>query len=186
MSWEELYPIVSDQAYYAVLRYDPRRKDKIQELVCQSYEKYLHDVASGKEIKKQNYKCFVTQRAKEVDTRSFCKKGYGGNSSIDVLSFYRRRPDVDTEIIEFDEWMTLKQRNKEEVEEAIAFQIDYNNWQEKLSRIEKKVLNFLIQGFDARTIADKIHCSYTRIKNIVTDLKKAFLRYFCSEELLST
>ena len=71
MSWEELYPIVSDQAYYAVLRYDPRRKDKIQELVCQSYEKYLHDVASGKEIKKQNYKCFVTQRAKEVDTRSF-------------------------------------------------------------------------------------------------------------------
>ncbi len=102
------------------------------------------------------------------------------------MSFYRRRPDVDTEIIEFDEWMTLKQRNKEEVEEAIAFQIDYNSWQAKLSRIEKKVLNFLIQGFDARTIADKVHCSYTRIKNIVTDLKKAFVRYFCSEELVST
>ena len=64
--------------------------------------------------------------------------------------------------------MTLKQRTKEEVEEAIAFQIDYNNWQTKLSRIEKKVLNFLIQGFDARTIADKVHSSYTRIKNIVT------------------
>ncbi len=49
---------------------------------CQSYEKYLHDVAAGKEIKKQNYKCFVTQRAKEVDTRSFCKKGYGGNPAL--------------------------------------------------------------------------------------------------------
>jgi hypothetical protein len=33
MSWEELYPGVSEQAYYSVLRYDPRRKDKIQELV---------------------------------------------------------------------------------------------------------------------------------------------------------
>ena len=32
MSWEELYPIVCDQAYYAVLRYDPRRKDKIRSL----------------------------------------------------------------------------------------------------------------------------------------------------------
>jgi hypothetical protein len=63
----DLYPVVQDQAYYAVLRYDPRRRDKIQELVCQSYEKFRNDTASGKEIKKQNYKYFVTQRAKEVD-----------------------------------------------------------------------------------------------------------------------
>ena len=53
MSWEELFPIVSDQAYWAVMRYDPRRrKDKIQELICQSYEKFQNDVAKGKEIKK--------------------------------------------------------------------------------------------------------------------------------------
>ena len=74
MSWEELYPIVAEQAYYAVMRYDPRRKDKVQELVCQSYEKYSRDISKGKEIKKQEYKCFVTQRAKEVDQRSICKK----------------------------------------------------------------------------------------------------------------
>ena len=36
MSWEELFPIVSDQAYWAVMRYDARRADKIQELVSQS------------------------------------------------------------------------------------------------------------------------------------------------------
>ena len=54
------------------MRYDPRRKDKIQELVCQSYEKYVRDKASDKEIKKQEYKCFVTQRVKEVDKRSIC------------------------------------------------------------------------------------------------------------------
>ncbi|MGE5847904.1 MAG: hypothetical protein ACM34O_14365, partial [Ignavibacteria bacterium] len=70
MSWEELYPTINEQAYYAVLRYDPRRKDKIQELVCQSYEKFLNDTAAGKEIKKQNFKCFVTRRAKEVKWES--------------------------------------------------------------------------------------------------------------------
>ena len=92
MSWEELYPIITDQAYWSVIRYDSRRKDKIQELVCQSYEKYLHDVAAGKEIKKQNYKCFVTQRAKEVDTRSFCKKGYGGTSTLMRYPFIEEDP----------------------------------------------------------------------------------------------
>jgi hypothetical protein len=47
------------------MRYYPRRKDKIQELVCQSYEKFIRDEAAGKEIKKQDYKCFITRRAKE-------------------------------------------------------------------------------------------------------------------------
>ena len=66
------------------------------------------DIAADKEIKKQEYKCFITQRAKQVDQRSICKKGYGGTSTLDALSFYRRRPDVYTEIVEFDEWMTSK------------------------------------------------------------------------------
>ena len=55
MTWEELYPVVNEQAYYAVLRYDPRRKDKIQELLAQSYEKYIHDIQLGRPIRKQNY-----------------------------------------------------------------------------------------------------------------------------------
>ena len=63
MSWEELFPIVSDQAYWAVMRYDARRADKIQELLAQSYMKFQNDVARGKDIKKQDYKCFVTQRS---------------------------------------------------------------------------------------------------------------------------
>ena len=107
MSWVELYPFVKTRAYYAVLRYEEpeRRKDKIQELVCQSYEKYKNDSLKGKEIKKQEYKYFVTSHAKQVDVRSTCKKGYGGTFSIDALSFYRRIPDVETEIVEFDDWM---------------------------------------------------------------------------------
>jgi hypothetical protein len=35
MTWNELYPVVAEQAKYAVLRYDQRRQDKVQELVCQ-------------------------------------------------------------------------------------------------------------------------------------------------------
>ena len=77
MTWEELYPIVKEQAYYAVLRYEEpeRRKDKIQELVCQAYELYKSYIERGKPIKKQDFKCFISQRVKEVDKRSICKSG---------------------------------------------------------------------------------------------------------------
>ena len=182
MSWEELYPIVADQAYWAVMRYDPRRKDKIQELVCQSYEKYTRDVASGKEIKKQEYKCFVSQREKQVDTRSICKKGYGGTSTTDVLSFYRRRPDVDTEIVEFDEWMTSNPWKKEAVEEQISFSIDFKDWQKTLSPEEHTILSYLIQGFKASKIAEILQLSYQTVKIIISKLKQMFLDYFRLEE----
>ena len=178
MSWEELYPVVQDQAYYAVLRYDPRRSDKIQELVCQSYEKFRNDTASGKEIKKQNYKCFVTQRAKEVDNRSFCKKGYGGTSKIDALSFYRRRPDVNTEIVEFDDWMTSKPRGKEAVEELVSFQIDFKEWQKKLTKSEGRILELLIAGYKALKISEMLNLSYATVKEMIKRIQKAFVIYF--------
>ena len=182
MSWEELYPIVADQAYWSVMRYDPRRKDKIQELICQSYEKYTRDDASGKEIKKQEYKCFVSQRAKQVDMRSICKKGYGGTSTLDALSFYRRRPDVDTEIVEFDEWMASKPWKKEAVEEQLSFSIDFKDWQKTLSPEEHTILSYLIQGFKASNIAEILKLSYQTVKHIISNLKQMFLDYFRLEE----
>jgi hypothetical protein len=166
-----------------VLRYDPRRKDKIQELVCQSYEKYCKDKVSGKEVKKQDYKCFVTQRAKEVDKRSICKKGYGGTSTIEVLSFYRRRPDVDTEVIVFDEWMTKKPRGKDSVEEQLAINIDFKNWQQSLTTNEKNILSHLMQGYKAMKIAEILKLSYHTVKQIIKHLKETFLDYFRLEEL---
>ena len=184
MSWEELYPTITDQAYWSVMRYDSRRQDKIQELVCQSYEKYLNDVAAGKEIKKQNYKCFVTQRSKEVDTRSICKNGYGGTSTIDALSFYRRRSDVETEIVTFDEWMPAKTNDKEKIEEHLSFNIDFSNWQARLSNDERTILNYLMQGYKAQKISEILQRSYTRIKEIIGDLKKAFVEYFYLEALV--
>jgi dGTP triphosphohydrolase len=182
LSWEELYPIVADQAYWAVMRYDPRRKDKVQELVCQSYEKYTRDKASDKEIKKQDYKCFITQRAKEVDQRSFCKKGLGGTSTIDALSFYRRRPDVDTEIVEFDDWMTAKTWKKEAVEEQISFQIDFKDWQQTLTTQEKTILSHLMQGYKAKDIAEILQLTYQAVRTIISKLKQMFLEYFSLAE----
>ena len=178
MSWEELYPIVCDQAYYAVLRYDPRRKDKVQELVCQSYEKYQNDVSKGKEIKKQEFKCFITQRAKEVDLRSFVKKGKGGTSTTDPLSFYRRRPDSGTEIVQYDDWVTSKAHIKERVEDSFSFNIDFSNWQKTLSRIERRILKLLLNGFTAPQIAKKIKLSYLTVREKINCMKTAFIQYF--------
>lgn len=182
MSWEELYPIVADQAYWAVMRYDPRRKDKVQELVCQSYEKFVRDTTVDKEIKKQEYKCFITQRAKEVDKRSICKKGFGGTSTTDVLSFYRRRPDQEIEVVEFDDWMTNKPRSKETIEEYFSFNVDFKDWQNTLSTQEHTILTHLIEGYKANKIAEILHLTYTAVKQIIKQLKEKFLNYFRLEE----
>jgi hypothetical protein len=166
------------------MRYDPRRRDKVQELVCQSYEKFVRDTAADKEIKKQEYKCFITQRAKEVDKRSICKDGYGGTSTIDVLSFWRRRPDVDTHIVELDdEWMTYKPWKKEAVEEHLSFNIDFKNWQQTLSTQEHTILTHLIEGYKASKIAELLQLTYTTVKQIINKLKEKFLEYFRPEVL---
>jgi hypothetical protein len=173
---------VADQAYWSVMRYDPRRKDKVQELVCQSYEKFIRDTAADKEIKKQEYKCFITQRAKQVDQRSICKKGYGGTSTLDALSFYRRRPDVDTEVVEFDEWMTSKPWSRDAVENQISFQIDFKDWQQTLTTQEKTILSHLMQGYKAKDIADILQLTYQAVRTIISKLKQLFLDYFRLEE----
>jgi hypothetical protein len=178
MDWEELYPVVASQAYYAVLRYDPRRKDKVQELVCQSYEKYRTDIGKGKEIKKQEFKCFITQRAKEVDLRSVCKKGLGGTSATDALSFYRRRPDSGTEIVEFSEWMSSNPLKKDSVEESISFRIDFSNWQLTLPKIERRILSMLLKGYTATKIADKIKLNYVTVRETIKKMRTAFISYF--------
>ena len=178
MEWIELYPIVSDQAYYAVMRYDPRRKDKVQELICQSYEKYQNDISKGKEIKKQEFKCFITQRAKEVDLRSICKKGLGGTSTTDPLSFYRRRPDSGTDIVEFAEWMSSNALKKDSVEESISFRIDFSNWQLTLSKIERRILSMLLNGYTAPKIADKVKLNYMTVREMISKMKAAFIQYF--------
>jgi hypothetical protein len=184
MGWEELYPVVKTQAYFAVLRYEEpeRRKDKIQELVCQSYEKYQNDVNKGKEIKKQEYKYFVTSRAKQVDVRSICKKGYGGTSTLDALSFYRRRSDQDTEVVEFDDWMTSKPWSRENIENEISFKIDFKDWQNKLTKQEKIILSHLMQGYKSKDISDILQLNYHSIRQIIILLKEKFLEYFSLAE----
>ncbi|UCH66110.1 MAG: hypothetical protein JSW63_02970 [Ignavibacterium sp.] len=123
----------------------------------------------------------MAQRAKEVDVRSFCKEGYGGTSTIDALSFYRRRPDV-SEIVEFDEWMTSKPRGKDAVEEQIGTDLDFKDWQQTLTKEEKNILSHLMQGYKAIKIAEILKLSYHYVKTIISKLKVAFLNYFRLEE----
>ena len=180
MSWEELYPVVKEQAHFAILRYEEpeRRRDKIQELVCQSFEKYQRDITAKKEIKKQVYKCFVTQRSKELDRRSICKKGFGGTSSIDALSFYRHRSDSPTPIVEFAEWMAVKQRTKENIEANLAFAVDYKSWLDKLTDMHKQILDYLIQGFQTRKISEMIDIAIEEVRQIIRELKRMFMDFF--------
>ena len=178
MSWEELYPVVKEQAYFAVLRYDNRRKDKIQELIAQSYEKYLRDSLKQKEITKQDYKCFVTQRAKQVDVRSVCKKGLGGTSIIDALSFYRQRPGADTSVVEFDDWMMYTSTPRNTFEDTLVFTIDFNDWRETLREPEQSILDMLLKGYTIKKIALLLNISFPSVTQIIRSIRTALLKYY--------
>ena len=183
MTWEnELYPIVKEQAYYAVLRYEEpeRRKDKIQELVCQAYELYKSYIERGKPIRKQDFKAFITQRAKQVDLRSVCKKGYGGTSTIDVLSFYRRRPDSPTPVLAFDDWMTCSNstRSKQLVDDTLAFHVDYHDWIAKLTALQKRIFQLLADGYKCSKIAEMLKTSAKCVKDAINELRCSFIQYF--------
>ncbi|MCE1189840.1 MAG: hypothetical protein LWX56_11960 [Ignavibacteria bacterium] len=180
MTWEELYPILKVQAEYAILRYEEpmRRKDKIQELLCQAYELYKSYIERGKAIRKQDFKAFNTQRAKQVDMRSVCKKGMRGTSNIDVLGFYRRRPDSPTPVVEFDEWMTFNPKTKENVDATLCFQIDYQEWLKKLTALQRKILNLLIEGYKTAKIAEKLHITVQKARTGIFALRSSFVTFF--------
>jgi len=117
-----------------------------------------------------------------VDVRNICKKGYGGTSSLDALSLYRRRPDVETVIVEFDDRMSSKLLKKEAVEEQISFNIDFKDWQQTLTKQEKTILSHLMQGYNAKDISDILQLNYHSIRQIIILLKEKFLEYFSLAE----
>ncbi len=178
MTWNELYPVVKEQADYAVLRYDERRKDKVQELVCQAFEKYQIDVSSGREIKKQAYKCFVTQRAKEVDVRSVCKNGDGGTSQKDVLGFFNRRSDSKIIVTGLQEWMTIPGKSRMAIDDVLTFNVDYSRWINRLDDLQQRIVEYLVQGFCMKEIAKKIAATVEKVKTIIRQIQAKYLTYF--------
>lgn len=178
MSFEEMYPTLRTQAFYATKRYDPKKKDKMAELLAMTFVLYKNDIESCREPNLNNYKSFITKRAREVDLRSVCLKGYGGNSTLDALSPYRRRPDQDVEVVEFDDWKDAKLRNKERVEDSFTFPIDFKNWQMKLNRTERKILKLLLDGYNAAKISEKLKLKYATVRDYIKSMKAAFIRYF--------
>ena len=180
MNWEELYPILKIQAEFAVMRYEEkeRRKDKIQELLCQSYEMYQRHITKDKPIDKNQFKQFITKRSREVDKRSICKAKYGGTSTIDILCYMRRRSDSPTPVICFDEWMTCTPKSKELVDDNLAFSVDFNDWLMKLNASQKRLLDLLIQGYKTSRIAEKLRTSAKVVKDKIIELRNSFVSFF--------
>jgi hypothetical protein len=178
MSFVEMYPTLRTQALYATMRYDPKKKDKMAELLAMAYVQYKKDIESCKEPNLNNYRAFISKRAREVDFRSVCLGGLGGNSTLDALSPYRRRPDQDIEIVEYDDWQDTKLRNKERVEDSFAFPIDFSNWQKTLHRTERRILKLLLDGYNAAKISEKLKLKYATVRDCINCMKAAFIRYF--------
>jgi hypothetical protein len=74
--------------------------------------------------------------------------------------------------------MAVNQRTKENIEANIAFSVDYNSWLEKLSSIHKRILNYLIQGYNASKIAEMIREDTVKVKKIIKELRKLFVEFF--------
>jgi DNA-binding NarL/FixJ family response regulator len=74
--------------------------------------------------------------------------------------------------------MTSKPRGKQMVEETIGFNIDFKNWQNTLSRIERRILQMLLHGYSATKIAEKIKLSYIKVKECINRMREGFIRYF--------
>jgi len=178
MSFEEMYPVLRTQALYATMRYDPRKKDKMAELLAMAYVQYKKDIESCREPNLNIYKALISKRSREIDYRSVCLKGFGGNSTLDALSPYRRRPDQDIEIVEYDDWQDAKLRNKERVEASFSFPIDFKNWQKELNRTERKILKLLLDGYSAAKISEKLKLKYAIVRDCIKNMKAAFIRYF--------
>jgi DNA-directed RNA polymerase specialized sigma24 family protein len=179
MTWEDgLYQIVKEQAYWSILRYDPRRADKMQELISQCFVKYQRDVAAGKEIRKQDYKNFVSKRAREVDLRSVCLKGKGGTSSLDALSFVNRRSTAPITVVEYSDWMAVTPKSKEIVEANLCFAIDYSDWLKTLNKTQRRIFELLIEGYKCSKIAQMIHSTSVKVKQIIMELRRRFVEFF--------
>lgn len=85
MSWAEFYPIVKEQAYSAVFRYEEpeRRKDKTIELVCRSFDKCQQFTASGRAIREQDY--HTEKQAIENNAVLFRHSGWWGFQKESVV-----------------------------------------------------------------------------------------------------
>jgi len=76
----------------------------------------------------------------------------------------------------------MKPWKKEAVEEQISFQIDFKDWQQTLTKQEKRILSHLMQGYKAKDIAEILQLTYQTVRTIIIKLKQLFLDYFRLEE----
>ncbi|MFH1042290.1 MAG: hypothetical protein V1773_13905 [bacterium] len=99
---------------------------------------------------------------------------FGSTSTLDLLSFYRHRPDSPTPLVRFDDWMVVNRRT----DETFEFNVDYKNWLKKLNDIQMRVLNYLIQGYKASKIAELIKTTSSKVKEVVLQLQHLYVSSF--------
>ncbi len=51
----------------------------------------------------------------------------------------------------------------ESVEKEISFNIDFKDWQKKLTKQEKIIFSHLIKGYKAKDISDILQLTYTNL-----------------------
>lgn len=120
----------------------------------------------------------MTQRAKQLDIRSVVKGGYGGTSRLDALGNVLRRPNSAIYVTDLQDWMPISERSKEAIDEALVFNVDFSRWINRLNDVQRKVVNYLIQGFRVKEIAEIIKTTANNVKTIVREVQKRFLNYF--------
>ena len=94
------------------------------------------------------------------------------------LTFYRRKPDSDTPVVRYDDWMLCTPRSKQHVDDNLAFNVDFNDWLKKLNTSQKRLLDLLIQGYKASRIAEKLRTSAKVVKVKIIELRNLFISFF--------
>ncbi len=152
--------------------------DLRQELVCQTLAEYRRIKEKGKEPDLLLLKKFLCMRKKELWSRSFVGKNGGGASTRDIMSQKHLWNGTYEKVDFIDDLPNSKMNTRQRVEESISFYVDFRLFLEKLTKIQRQIINLLISGFRLKEIGRRLRQSDYKIKQIIDSVKEAYLKYF--------
>jgi DNA-binding NarL/FixJ family response regulator len=74
--------------------------------------------------------------------------------------------------------MTFGSKSKEAIDSASVFDVDYSLSTNRLADLQKRIVEYLIQGFRLNEIAKFIKATVGEVKAIVREIQEQFLNYF--------
>ncbi len=152
--------------------------DLRQELVCQTFAQYRRMVDKGQQPDLLLLKKFICNRKKELATRSFCGKN-GGSSSIRDIMNQQHQWNGTYEKVDFvDNLPNAKMNTRRRAEEGMSFYVDFNSFLQKLTTMQKQIVEMLISGFKLNEICRKLKQTDYFVRQIINSVKEAYLRFF--------